>query len=328
MDKTTPITSPEDRTARFGDHPNPEASPVLHPGPLDALWFQVTGTVCNIRCAHCFLSCSPTNRSFEFLSVEDVQRRLEESVELGVREYYFTGGEPFLHPDIVEILMRSIALGPTTVLTNGMLLKPRHAAPLARAAAESPYSLEFRLSIDAFDRATHDALRGEGSFERALAGLELLLAYGFLPIVTAVRTWEPDEEAGVYEGFLAMLQERGYRRPRIKLMPALRMGALAERWGGYAPGERVSRAMVEGFDPDLLLCSAARMVTDRGIWVCPILLDTPEGNLGDDLARAASTPFALDHAACTTCWLHGAICANPGATAPEIGIAGPAGATV
>ncbi len=324
---STPInrgsTSLEDRAARFADHADPEATPVLYPGPLDALWFQVTGTVCNIRCAHCFISCSPTNHSFGFLSLDEVERRLAESVELGVREYYFTGGEPFMHPDIVEILTRSIALGPTTVLTNGMLLKPRHALPLARAAAASRYSLEFRVSIDGFDRATHDGLRGEGSFERALAGLELLLAHGFLPIVTAVRTWEPGEEPEVYEGFLRMLRERGYRHPRIKLMPALKIGAEAERSGGYGPGERVTRAMVDGYEPNLLLCSSSRMVTDRGVWVCPILLDAPDGNLGDDLAGAAATPFRLGHSACTTCWLHGAICANPGAAVPEIGISAP-----
>lgn len=322
---TTPVTGLEDRKARFGDHADPEAPPVLHPGSLDALWFQVTGTVCNIRCGHCFLSCSPTNRSFGFLPTDEVERRLEESVALGVREYYFTGGEPFLHPEIVEILSRAVALGPTTVLTNGMLLRRVHLAPLARAAAESRYSLEFRVSIDGFDRETHDALRGEGSFERALAGLELLLDHGFLPIVTAVRTWEPEAEPAVYEGFLALLRERGCRRPRIKLMPALRMGALAELRGGYGPGEAVTAAMVEGFDPDLLLCSASRVVTDRGIWVCPILLDAPEGALGDDLARAAAAPVALDHPACTTCWLHGAICANPGGSAPEAGIPAPAG---
>lgn len=324
MDMATPITALdtglEDRAARFADHPDPEAAPVLHPGHLDGLWFQVTGTVCNIRCAHCFISCGPTNRSFDFLSVDEVERRLEESVRLGVREYYFTGGEPFLHPDIVEILARAIERGPTTVLTNGMLLRPRHVVPLARAAAGSRYSLEFRVSIDGFDAATHDALRGRGSFARALAGLELLLAHGFLPIVTAVQTWGPDEEAGVYEGFVRLLRERGYRQPRVKLMPALKIGAEAERSGGYAPGERVTRAMVEGYDPDLLLCSSARVVTDRGVWVCPILLDAPEGNLGDDLERAAGTPFRLAHQACATCWLHGAICANPGASLPETAI--------
>ncbi|HET9581863.1 MAG TPA: radical SAM protein [Gemmatimonadota bacterium] len=316
-----PITARQDRSARFEGHADPEASPRLHPGPLDAIWFQVTGTVCNIRCEHCFVSCGPTNRAFGFLSLGEVERRLEESVGLGVREYYFTGGEPFLHPDIVEILKRALARGPTTVLTNGTLLKPSHAASLGQAAAGSRFSLEFRISIDGFDPAAHDALRGAGMFERALAGLELLLDHGFLPIVTAVRTWAPGEEPAVYRAFVDMLRARGYRNPRIKLMPAFRIGAEAERAGGYAADERVTTRMVDGYDPDLLLCSSGRVVTDRGIWVCPILLDAPEGNLGDDLAAAASRPFRLGHAACTTCWAHGAVCANPGAALPEAGAA-------
>jgi pyruvate-formate lyase-activating enzyme len=317
---STPITSQEDRSARFEGQADPETSPLLHPGPLDALWFQVTGTVCNMRCEHCFIACGPTNHAFGFLSVDEIERRLEESMELGVRDYYFTGGEPFLHPDIVEILIRALSRGPTTVLTNGTLLKPHHAVPLAKAAAGSRFSLEFRLSIDGFDRATHDALRGEGTFERALAGLELLLAHGFLPIVTAVRTWPPGEEPEAYRAFVGMLRARGYRNPRIKLLPIFRIGAEAERAGGYAADERVTTPMVAGYDPDLLLCSSARVVTDRGIWVCPILLDAPDGNLGDDLAAAAARPFRLGHAACTTCWMHGAVCANPGASTPEAGL--------
>ncbi|MGH7544123.1 MAG: radical SAM protein [Gemmatimonadota bacterium] len=316
-----PITRREDRSARFEGHADPEAPPFLRPGPLDALWFQVTGTVCNLRCGHCFISCGPANRSFDLLSLDEVERRLEESAGLGVREYYFTGGEPFLHPDIVEILALALSRGPTTVLTNGTLLKPRQVAVLAGAAAESRFSLEFRVSIDGFDRATHDALRGEGAFERALAGVGLLLAHGFLPIVTAVRTWPAGCEPEVYRAFVTMLRERGYRHPRIKLLPVFRIGAEAVRAGGYAPEERVTTRMVDGYDPDLLLCSSSRVVTDRGIWVCPILLDEPDGNLGEDLAAAAARPFHLRHAACTTCWMHGAVCANPGAAAPETGVA-------
>ncbi|MDX1624818.1 MAG: radical SAM protein, partial [Gemmatimonadota bacterium] len=256
-------------------HPDPESFPTLEPGHLDALWFQVTGTVCNLECTHCFISCSPVNRTFEYLSVDDVARRLEESVALGVREYYFTGGEPFIHPEIVEILALSLEYGPTTVLTNGTVLKPSQLGPLAEAAVASPYSLEFRVSIDGFDAATHDAIRGEGSFERAIEGVQRLLAHGFLPIVTAVRTWPEGEEPEVYRGFVRMLQRRGDPHPRVKLMPALKIGAEAERDRGYRRSERVTRAMVadEEFDLSQLVCASARVVTDRGIWVCPILLE-------------------------------------------------------
>ncbi|HEY7472797.1 MAG TPA: radical SAM protein [Gemmatimonadota bacterium] len=318
-------TAFEHSQPRVRPHSDPSATPVLEPGHLDALWFQVTGTLCNLTCAHCFISCAPENEAFGLLSYEDVERRLAESVALGVKEYYFTGGEPFLHPRIVDLLSLSLSYGPTTVLTNGTLLKPRNVGPLAAAAAASPWSLEFRLSIDGFDAESNDALRGAGTFERAMAGLDLLLAHGFLPIVTVVRTWDPDAEPEVYARFAAELRARGCRQPRLKTMPTLRIGAEAERAGGYREDERVTGGMLAGYDLDQLVCAHARVVTDRGIWVCPILLDAPDGNLGADLTTAAATPFGLSHAACHTCWQHGAICANPGAAMPETGVpaAGP-----
>ena len=305
---------------RVRGHSDPEATPILEPGHLDALWFQVTGTRCNLRCAHCFIACGPDNDAFDALSLEEVERRLEESVALGVREYYFTGGEPFLHPQIVEILTRALDYGPTTVLTNGTVLRPRQVRSLAAAAGTSRWSLEFRLSLDGFDAASNDALRGPGAFDRAMAGLELLLAQEFLPIITAVQTWDPARDAEVHRRFVEVLRARGYARPRVKTMPALSLGAEAVRSGSYGAHDRVTNGMLEGFDLDPLVCSHARVVTDRGVWVCPILLDAPDGNLGDDLARAARAPFALGHPACHTCWLHGAICSNPGSVSPETGI--------
>ena len=73
---------------------------------LDTLWFYVGGTLCNLQCAHCFVSSSPSNHSHEMLSLETVRRHLEEAAGLGVKEYYFTGGEPFLNREIFEILGR------------------------------------------------------------------------------------------------------------------------------------------------------------------------------------------------------------------------------
>lgn len=253
------------------------------------------------------------------MTLEQVTRALEESVALGVREYYFTGGEPFLHPRIVDVLSLSLDYGPTTVLTNGILLKPAQIAALSEKAAAVPHSLEFRVSIDGFTAQMNDAIRGPGSFEQAMRGLDLLLAHGFVPIVTAVQTWEPGEDPEAFTAFMALLRARGYANPRVKLLPTLRIGAEAARTGGYRAGERVTLSMMEGYDPDLLLCSRARLVTDQGVWVCPILLDAPDARLADHLTEAARTPYRLRHAACSTCWQYGAICTNPGAVALEEG---------
>src|SRR5918999_4532311 len=110
-------------------------SPSVELGHLDDLWFQVAGTLCNLTCQHCFISCSPHNHSFGFLKLEDVRCRLEESVVLGVKEYYFTGGEPFLNPELTQMLVETLRYGPATVLTNATVLKPSWLETLAAAEA-------------------------------------------------------------------------------------------------------------------------------------------------------------------------------------------------
>src|SRR5437773_10214464 len=100
-----------------------DEAPLVGIDHLDELWFQVGGTVCNLECRHCFISCSPHNHNFGFLELATVERVLEESVALGVREYYFTGGEPFLNRDMVAILEATLGYGPATVLTNGTVLQ-------------------------------------------------------------------------------------------------------------------------------------------------------------------------------------------------------------
>src|SRR5204862_6417087 len=133
--------------------------------------FQVGGTLCKLTCSHGFISCGPHNRSFGFLSPDVVRHRLQESVPLGVKEYYFTGGEPFLNPKMTDILIETLQYGPATVLTNGTVLRDEWLLRLAEAEAASVYSLEFRVSIDGCSAETNDPIRGAGTFERAMQGV-------------------------------------------------------------------------------------------------------------------------------------------------------------
>src|SRR3984893_10469319 len=90
-------------------------APLVSLAHLDDLWFQVGGTVCNLECRHCFISCSPHNHAFGFLNRETARRAPQEAVSLGVKESYFTGGEPFLNRDMVAILELTLEYGPATV---------------------------------------------------------------------------------------------------------------------------------------------------------------------------------------------------------------------
>jgi molybdenum cofactor biosynthesis enzyme MoaA len=284
-------------------------APEVPLGHLDDLWFQVSGTVCNLTCHHCFISCSPHNHAFGFLTLDRIRAALEESVPLGVKEYYFTGGEPFLHRDMVAILELTLTFGPATVLTNGTVFKEDWLARLQQAEEASPYSLEFRVSLDGFTPEMNDAVRGEGTFTRALRGVRQLLTHGFLPILTVARTEDDQDDEALFAGFVELLRSQGYDRPRIKILPTLRLGAEAERRRGYEESERVTPEMMEGFDESRLLCQHGRIVTDRGVQVCPILIEAPDTVLGETL-RESLRPYVLRHHACYTCYQYGALCAN------------------
>jgi sulfatase maturation enzyme AslB (radical SAM superfamily) len=285
-------------------------APLVPLAHLDDLWFQVAGTVCNLECRHCFISCHPHNRTFGFLDLETVRQALDESVRLGVKEYYFTGGEPFLNPEMTAILELTLQYGPATVLTNGTVFREEWLQRLARAEAVSPYSLEFRVSIDGFTAQDNDPVRGEGTFARILAGIRRFTAHGFLPIVTVTRTRDDQDDGELVEGFVRLLRQHGYERPRIKILPTLRLGAEVQRQRGYHPEERVSPEMMTDYDPGRLLCNHSRIVTDRGVFVCPILIEAPDARLGSSLAEALG-PYPLRHHACFTCYQYGALCANP-----------------
>lgn len=290
----------------------PTTSPRVALRSLDTLWFQVAGTLCNLACSHCFISCSPTNRTHEHMSLEQVRTYLEEGVRLGVKEYYFTGGEPFLNPQMEEILEATLACGPATVLTNGLLLDADRCRRLKALSEASDYSLDLRISLDGYDAASNDPIRGEGTFERILQGAVHAEEAGLTPVMTVTEVLQ---ENGTQEGrrrFLALLEARGIARPRLKILPVFQIGAEAERSGAYAEWQRLAATDVDDDGPgaeswEHLQCSSCRMVTDQGVWVCPILINEPTGRMGERLADTLDS-FPLDHPACWTCHVHGVSC--------------------
>ena len=283
------------------------SAPQVELRSLDTLWFQVAGTVCNLACTHCFISCSPTNHTHENLSLADVERTLAESVELGVKEYYFTGGEPFLNPDMEAILEATLAVGPASVLTNGLLLDPERCRRLRAMAEASDYSLDLRVSLDGYCADQNDPIRGEGTFERALQGVENLAAAGLNPVLTVTEVHGESSTPEGKEKFFELLRSVGIDKPRLKVLPVFQIGAEAERGGAYESWQRLRAGDAPEGSWDHLQCSSCRMVTDRGVWVCPILVNEPEGKMGETLADTLGE-YPLEHPACWTCHVYGVSC--------------------
>ena len=283
------------------------AFPSVPSRSLDTLWFQVSGTVCNLQCTHCFLSCAPSNHSHGMLSLEDVRRRIEEAGPLGVKEYYFTGGEPFLNPEMLAILEETLRHGPATVLTNGLLLPPERCARLRALADASPYSLDIRVSIDGYTPETNDPIRGEGTYERILGGIRNLARAGINPVVTVTEACEDAANAEGRARLLDWMRSIGLSRPRLKILSLFRIGAETSRLRGYQPWETLRGRTLNDDELDALQCSSCRMVTSRGVYVCPILIDEPAAKMGESLTETLR-PFPLRYQACYTCHAYGVTC--------------------
>ena len=274
---------------------------------LNTLWIQVTGTWCNLTCTHCLNSSGPHNPWLKSLDTDMVVRYIKEGAQLGIKEIYYTGGEPFLHTDMLLLIARALEVAPTTVLTNGTLITDQVADHLAALAKNSPYSLEIRISIDDVDPEKNDRVRGKGAFAKAVRALRLLYSRGLLPIVTATEILRDElpEASGMYERFRDFLLSLGITKPRVKIMPVFSIG----RMEGQA-GPLITPEMLEGFDFSLLQCTETRVVAEGGVYACPILAGLPGARLSEKSLKEAIRPCNLYHTACVTCYETGMTCKN------------------
>jgi MoaA/NifB/PqqE/SkfB family radical SAM enzyme len=291
------------RAAERADLP----APTLELQHLDTLWLQVTGTLCNLACLHCFISCGPQNDSHPMMPTEQVLQTLEEAKKFAPKEVYFTGGEPFMHPDIKRLIEATLELAPLSILTNGILIDDEMAQWLGETFRHSRYSLDLRVSLDGTTPEENDAIRGRKTFDKILASIDRLWANGINPVITVTTC---HAELGAAEGrqrFIRLLKERGITKPRLKFLSPFKIGREERRDHGYREYERlVEGDLLEG-EEDELQCSSCRMVTAKGVFPCPILIEVEQARMGDSLDDGMQD-IKLDHPACYTCHVEGVTC--------------------
>jgi hypothetical protein len=151
---------------------------------------------CNLHCDYCCVRSSPTVPRRE-LGLARVRQIAREAAELGVKEIFVTGGEPFLLEDIGNILLACAAAAPTTVLTNGMLFGGRR-AEILRALPRDRIVLQ--ISLDSATPELHDLHRGPGTWARTREGVLCARAHGFR--VRLAATVSTDAEAEAFRQFL------------------------------------------------------------------------------------------------------------------------------
>jgi uncharacterized Fe-S cluster-containing radical SAM superfamily protein len=282
---------------------------------LDTLWFN-TGTLCNLTCGNCYIESSPRNDRLVYLGAADVASYLDEiaALRLGTGLIGFTGGEPFMNPQLTEMLELTLRRSfRALVLTNAM--KPMHKAkPALRWLRERfGHRLQIRVSLDHYGLAVHEAERGRRSWRLTIDGLSWLVRNGFA-VSVATRRLSGESEAEIRRGFAGLFAELGLA---IDAGDPLGLTVFPEM-DEAADVPEITEACwgILGKSPDDVMCANSRMVVKFNgaarptVIACTLLPYDPRFDLGPSLAGALGG-VPLNHPHCAKfCVLGGGACSR------------------
>ncbi len=235
--------------------PVTEARSVFSEGdatPLGRRLWLYSNFHCNLACTYCCAESSP-KASPRLLPVEVAVAAVEEFAALGGAEVIVTGGEPFLHPEIGEMVEALAALLPVTILTNGMVFDRGRRLEALTSMPRDRVTLQ--ISLDSAGAALHDKHRGLGSHAKALSGLALAKELGFTVRIAATLH---DDEADAAVELNALLDRLGVDEEHRIIRPIAQQGFADE-------GQLVT---VDSLEPEPTL-------TVDGIWWHPVAVTDP-----------------------------------------------------
>ena len=279
------------------------------------LWFN-TGTLCNIECVNCYIESSPTNDALVYITLADVVSYLDQIEERAwpITEIAFTGGEPFMNPEMIDLARASLERGyDVLILTNAMrpMMREKMRSGLIDLNKTFPGKLTLRVSVDHFSARLHDEERGVGAFAKTLEGMHWLRDNGIKMAVAgrSVMAASEDESRAGYASFFAKhgFQIDAQDPKETVLFPEMDESA-------EVPEITTSCWGILNKSPEAMMCASSRMVVRRkgaeeaAVIACTLLPYTPEFELGRTLAEA-ERDVALNHPHCAKfCVLGGASC--------------------
>jgi hypothetical protein len=282
---------------------------------LRTLWIN-TGTLCNLTCRNCYIESSPRNDRLAYISAAEFLPYLDEIARdrLPTEEIGFTGGEPFMNPELPAMLEAALGRGLSVlVLTNAMRPMRKMAAPLLALRARFGARLRIRVSLDHYAAPVHEAERGRRSFRPTVEGLAWL-AREYFCVDVAGRKLSGEPEAVVRAGYANLFAEIGVTidaADPVRLMLFPEMDASRD-----VPEITEACWVILHRAPDSVMCASSRMVVKRkgadrpAVLACTLLAYDERFELGATLAEA-SGPVSLNHPHCASfCVLGGAACSR------------------
>jgi uncharacterized Fe-S cluster-containing radical SAM superfamily protein len=280
---------------------------------LQTLWFN-TGSLCNITCINCYMDSSPKNDDLAHLSLNDVTPYLDEikAEGFGVEEIAFTGGEPFMNPNLIAMLDQVLSRGfKALVLTNAMKPMSHKREVLLNLQKRFGSELSIRVSMDHYSKKRHEQERGPNTWAPMIDGLKWLSNNDF-NLAVAGRTCWGETDALARAGYATLFDKENISIDAhlpVSLVLFPEMDAKSD-----VPEITVSCWEILGVAPEKMMCATSRMIVkrrgaDRPVVVpCTLLPYDTRFELGHELAQSAKNVH-LNHPHCAKfCVLGGASC--------------------
>jgi len=282
---------------------------------LRTIWFN-TGTLCNLTCHNCYIESSPTNDRLVYLTVGEVTNYLDEIKHKNIptSEIGFTGGEPFMNPDFIEMLAVCFERRfRVLILTNGMRPMMKVRKSLANIQADHGKRLIVRVSLDHYTKVGHELERGENSWVPVIDGL-LWLSKNQFNLNVAGRTFLDEKEEDVRRGYAHL-----FKRLELEINaddPA-ELVLFPEMDASLDIPEITTECWQQlDVDPDSMMCASSRMVVKRkgaltpNVVACTLLAYDQQFELGQSLSKSRRDVL-LNHPHCARfCVLGGASCSQ------------------
>lgn len=277
---------------------------------INTLWFN-TGTLCNIECKNCYIESSPKNDRLVYLTFDEVKLFIDEAIDnnLKTKEIGFTGGEPFMNKDILKMVDYALEKKfKVLILSNAMkpmlnkkeeLLKLRHP------------NLTIRVSIDHYNKTKHEEVRGKGTYEVMMKGLNWLSQNNFNFALATRLLWD-ESENNLRQNFQEFINTYQLNLDAYSNEQLVTFAEMDEKID--TPEITTDCWGILNKDPNDIMCSWSRMVVKKkgskkpSVIACTLLPYDEEFDLGESLTNSLQKIY-LNHKHCSKfCVLGGSSC--------------------
>jgi len=293
---------------------------------LETLWIN-TGTLCNIECVGCYIESSPKNDRLVYFPKQDAADLFDEIAQhdLGTQLIGFTGGEPFMNPDMCDMARDALTRGfDVLILTNAMqpMQRPHILKALLQLRQDFGKKLAIRVSLDHFSKELHESERGADTWEHAIRGLDWLSQNGFNISIAGRTCWNETEEAS-RKGYRQLIDEHDYKIEANNPEQLLLLPEMNDN--DDVPEITTACWDILNVDPNDIMCASSRMVVKRkgekrpSVVPCTLLPYDLAFHMGETLSEASQVDggsfdqgqVKLNHHYCSKfCVLGGGTCSS------------------